>query len=153
MRDHRTQLRYWNKSNIYFIFTFRYFRKYWRHVWNWKYGNCYTFNFGAAEDNTTLALLRTNKAGPKYGWYGFRSSPSPSQLITILSWSHPVIMTIIINIANITVIQSYHNSRQTIFPCRKPYCGGERSITNAYLCNLFISSLFLFFVHSHPLWV
>ena len=59
-----------NKSNGHFIFTSRYFKKYWRHMWNWKYGNCYTFNFGAAEDNTTLTQLRTNKAGSKYGWYG-----------------------------------------------------------------------------------
>ncbi|XP_028411343.1 amiloride-sensitive sodium channel subunit alpha-like [Dendronephthya gigantea] len=44
-----------------------YFKNYWRNTWNWKYGNCYTFNFGLSEGNNTVTPLTTTKAGPKYG--------------------------------------------------------------------------------------
>mgnify|MGYP002803827811 FL=1 len=44
-----------------------YFLKFWTTSWNWKYGNCFTFNPGANETGHRLPVFRTSKPGPNYG--------------------------------------------------------------------------------------
>lgn len=43
------------------------FLKYWKRTWNWRYGNCYTFNSGATEDGKKTPVLTSTKPGPQYG--------------------------------------------------------------------------------------
>ncbi|XP_022781844.1 amiloride-sensitive sodium channel subunit gamma-2-like [Stylophora pistillata] len=43
------------------------FLKYWKRTWNWRYGNCYTFNSGAKEDGKKTPVLTSTKPGQKYG--------------------------------------------------------------------------------------
>ncbi|XP_028411254.1 amiloride-sensitive sodium channel subunit alpha-like isoform X2 [Dendronephthya gigantea] len=44
-----------------------YFEKFWVQSWNWKYGNCFTFNPGAKKSGGPLTVFRTSKPGPYYG--------------------------------------------------------------------------------------
>ena len=41
--------------------------KFWSHQWNYKYGNCFTFNSGMDEDGKTLRILKATKPGPSQG--------------------------------------------------------------------------------------
>ncbi|KAL9988145.1 hypothetical protein ACROYT_G002553 [Oculina patagonica] len=43
------------------------FLKYWKTTWNWRYGNCYTFNSGATDNFKKSPVLTSTKPGPKYG--------------------------------------------------------------------------------------
>lgn len=43
------------------------FKKYWKTEWNWRYGNCFTFNSGSLKDGKKIPVLTSNKPGPKYG--------------------------------------------------------------------------------------
>ncbi|CAB3990401.1 amiloride-sensitive sodium channel subunit gamma-2-like [Paramuricea clavata] len=44
-----------------------YFTKFWVQSWNWKFGNCFTFNPGADEAGDSLSVFRISKPGPNYG--------------------------------------------------------------------------------------
>lgn len=44
-----------------------YFEKFWTQSWNWKFGNCFTFNAGANQSGHSLRILRTNMPGPNFG--------------------------------------------------------------------------------------
>lgn len=46
---------------------FSYFKQYWSTSWNWRYGNCFTFNSGANQSGYRLPVFRTSKPGPNYG--------------------------------------------------------------------------------------
>ncbi|KAJ7385276.1 hypothetical protein OS493_016347 [Desmophyllum pertusum] len=39
----------------------------WRHFWHWKYGNCYIFNSGVAQDGRKLPVMKIDRAGPYSG--------------------------------------------------------------------------------------
>ncbi|XP_020626896.1 degenerin mec-4-like isoform X4 [Orbicella faveolata] len=43
------------------------FMKYWKRTWNWRYGNCYTFNSGATGEGKKIPILTSTKPGPNYG--------------------------------------------------------------------------------------
>ena len=43
------------------------FMKYWKRTWNWRYGNCYTFNSGATRQGKKIPVMTSTKPGPKYG--------------------------------------------------------------------------------------
>lgn len=43
------------------------FLKYWKQTWNWRYGNCYTFNSGATNKGRKTPVLTSTKPGPNYG--------------------------------------------------------------------------------------
>ena len=42
-------------------------RKFWSQQWDYKYGNCFTFNGGSDEDGKPLRVLKATKAGPTNG--------------------------------------------------------------------------------------
>lgn len=39
----------------------------WRHFWHWKYGNCFVFNSGLAQNGSKLPVMKVDKAGPYSG--------------------------------------------------------------------------------------
>ena len=41
--------------------------KFWTRRWDYKYGNCFTFNNGEEEDGTPLPVLKATKPGPAQG--------------------------------------------------------------------------------------
>ena len=41
--------------------------KFWTLRWNYKYGNCYTFNDGVDDQETPLRVLQSSKPGPSQG--------------------------------------------------------------------------------------
>ncbi|XP_044180481.1 degenerin deg-1-like isoform X2 [Acropora millepora] len=43
------------------------FFKYWTRTWNWRYGNCFSFNSGATSDGKKAPVLTSTKPGPKFG--------------------------------------------------------------------------------------
>ncbi|KAL9988147.1 hypothetical protein ACROYT_G002555 [Oculina patagonica] len=43
------------------------FLKYWKTTWNWRYGNCFTFNSGVTRSGRMAPVLTTTKPGPQYG--------------------------------------------------------------------------------------
>jgi len=43
------------------------FLKYWKTTWNWRYGNCFTFNSGATSQGKRKPVLTITKPGPQYG--------------------------------------------------------------------------------------
>lgn len=43
------------------------FLKYWKRTWNWRYGNCFSFNSGVTNDGKKAPALTSTKPGPKYG--------------------------------------------------------------------------------------
>ena len=43
------------------------FLKYWTRTWNWRYGNCFSFNSGATHDGKKAPVFTSTKPGPKYG--------------------------------------------------------------------------------------
>ncbi|KAJ7385275.1 ligand-gated sodium channel [Desmophyllum pertusum] len=43
------------------------FLKFWKRTWNWRYGNCFTFNSGATDDGKRTPILTSTKPGPRYG--------------------------------------------------------------------------------------
>ncbi|XP_032229849.2 acid-sensing ion channel 2 [Nematostella vectensis] len=43
------------------------FLKYWRPFWNFRYGNCYTFNQGMSENGVAIKPLTLSNTGPNYG--------------------------------------------------------------------------------------
>ncbi|CAB4033311.1 amiloride-sensitive sodium channel subunit gamma-2-like, partial [Paramuricea clavata] len=44
-----------------------YFAKFWVKHWNWKYGNCFTFNPGGNETGHKLRIIHTSGTGPHHG--------------------------------------------------------------------------------------
>ena len=50
-----------------YVLPFSDFLNYWKQTWNWRYGNCYTFNSGASNDGKKIPVLTSTKPGPKYG--------------------------------------------------------------------------------------
>ena len=50
-----------------FFHGFSDFMKYWKRTWNWRYGNCYTFNSGATGKGKKIPVMTSTKPGPKYG--------------------------------------------------------------------------------------
>lgn len=51
---------------IYF-FDRRAYKRFWTHEWNYKYGNCFTFNSGVDENGKPLTVLQTTRPGPSSG--------------------------------------------------------------------------------------
>ena len=51
------------------LLNFRYLSNYWIYSWNWKFGNCFTFNPGANQTGHKMQVLRTSMPGPNYGKY------------------------------------------------------------------------------------
>ena len=47
----------------------RYFSKFWVNHWNWKYGNCFTFNPGGNETGSKLDIFKTSKTGFHHGMF------------------------------------------------------------------------------------
>ncbi|KAK2566968.1 Amiloride-sensitive sodium channel subunit alpha [Acropora cervicornis] len=43
------------------------FLNYWTRTWNWRYGNCFSFNSGATSDGKKAPVLTSTKPGPKFG--------------------------------------------------------------------------------------
>ena len=41
--------------------------KYWSREWNYKYGNCFTFNRGIDEEGKPQRVFRATKPGPSQG--------------------------------------------------------------------------------------
>ncbi|CAB4038108.1 amiloride-sensitive sodium channel subunit alpha-like [Paramuricea clavata] len=41
--------------------------KHWTQSWNYKYGNCYTFNNGVDKDKNPMRILKASKPGPSHG--------------------------------------------------------------------------------------
>jgi hypothetical protein len=58
------------KAHIMSIFLFfSYFAKFWVKHWNWKYGNCFTFNPGGNETGHKLGIIHTSGTGPNHGMW------------------------------------------------------------------------------------
>ncbi|XP_078379821.1 acid-sensing ion channel 2-like isoform X1 [Oculina patagonica] len=39
----------------------------WRHFWHWKYGNCFVFNSGLAQNGSKVPVMKVDRAGPYSG--------------------------------------------------------------------------------------
>ena len=50
-----------------FCISCRNFSKFWSQQWNYKYGNCFTFNGGSDKDKQPLRVLKATKPGPTHG--------------------------------------------------------------------------------------
>ena len=50
-----------------FYFYFSNFSNWWSQRWDYKYGNCYTFNGGIDKNNEPIRVLGTSKPGPSQG--------------------------------------------------------------------------------------
>lgn len=61
----------WNTCEIHDLCVepFSVLSKFWVEIWNWRYGNCFTFNPGADLNGSSLAVFRTTKPGPSYGMF------------------------------------------------------------------------------------
>ena len=46
---------------------FRNYSKYWHHLWDYRYGNCYTFNGGIDDNGDNQRVLSSHVTGPTGG--------------------------------------------------------------------------------------
>ena len=50
------------------ILTYRKnYSEYWNKFWDYRYGNCYTFNGGVDDDHNNQTVLETHNTGPSGG--------------------------------------------------------------------------------------
>lgn len=52
---------------MYFSFNFRNYSKYWHFLWDYRYGNCYTFNGGINDEGEKKRVLQSYVTGPTGG--------------------------------------------------------------------------------------
>ena len=58
-----------NTIKLWFV-SFNFFRnysRYWRHLWDYRYGNCYTFNGGVDDSGESQRVLNSHITGPTGG--------------------------------------------------------------------------------------
>ena len=59
--------------------------KFWTQQWDYKYGNCFTFNGGSDKDGKPLRILKASKPGSSYGTKKYMSE---------IKWLHQEIAAI-----------------------------------------------------------
>ena len=49
---------------VYILFHGRNYSKYWFNFWDYRYGNCFTFNGGFDDNGNEQTILKTQSTGP-----------------------------------------------------------------------------------------